>query len=251
MATALRKLTVQDDNPQVEMDNEIMRLREEIEQEKQMKQMLDQSKYELEQTVDRLSEKQDSIDDEDNEWKTRYQTQYQINEQLEKQKIMLQDKLQSFRESSKNGNRHIQKRTNKEELSDVDIKKLMKQLDREKIDLEGQLKDLEWRLNNESRSFHKLEEDRKMYATELQETRAVIGETKAKHRHVLNDMQRENETNHWPEKRLSGKFGLPDNQRIIDPSKGPVKKTAVVRRLPKLKNNNTSVRNNKSSNGSR
>jgi hypothetical protein len=33
----------------------------------------------------------------------------------------------------------------------VDVKKLMKQLDREKIDLEGQLKDLEWRLNNESR----------------------------------------------------------------------------------------------------
>ena len=30
----------------------------------------------------------------------------------------------------------------------------MKQLDREKIDLEGQLKDLEWRLNNESRVRH-------------------------------------------------------------------------------------------------
>ena len=50
--------------------------------------------------------------------------------------------------------------------------------------------------------------------------------------------------------RLSGKFGLPDNQRIIDPKKGPVKKTAVVRKLPKLLNN-ASVRNNKSSNGSR
>ncbi|CAB3999507.1 Hypothetical predicted protein [Paramuricea clavata] len=126
----------------------------------------------------------------------------------------------------------------------------MKQLDRERIDLEGQLKDLEWRLNNESRSFHKLEEDRKMYATELRETRAVIGETKAKHRYVLNDMQRENESKQWPEKRLSGKFGLPDNQRIIDPKKGPVKKTAVVRKLPKLLNN-ASVRNNKSSSGSR
>lgn len=37
MATALRKLTVQEDNPQVEIDNEITRLREEIEQERQMK----------------------------------------------------------------------------------------------------------------------------------------------------------------------------------------------------------------------
>ena len=39
----------------------------------------------------------------DNEWKTRYQTQHQINEQLEKQRIMLQDKLQNFEKSSKNG----------------------------------------------------------------------------------------------------------------------------------------------------
>ncbi|CAB4041374.1 Hypothetical predicted protein, partial [Paramuricea clavata] len=53
-----------------------------------------------------------------NEWKTRYQTQHQINEQLEKQRIMLQDKLQNFRETSKNGNRQLQKRSNKEELSD-------------------------------------------------------------------------------------------------------------------------------------
>ncbi len=42
--------------------------------------------------------------------------------------------------------------------------------------------------------------------------------------------------------RISGKFGLPDNQRILDPKKGPVKKTAAVRKLPKL---------NKSMNGSR
>lgn len=36
-------------------------------------------------------------------------------------------------------------------MSQVEIRKLMKQLDREKRDLEGQLNDLEWRLNNESR----------------------------------------------------------------------------------------------------
>ena len=51
----------------------------------------------------------------DNEWKTRYQTQHQINEQLEKQRIMLQDKLQNFRESSKNG------RSNEHCLSSVTL----------------------------------------------------------------------------------------------------------------------------------
>jgi lipopolysaccharide biosynthesis glycosyltransferase len=37
MATTLSKLTIQERNPQVEMDSEITRLREEIEQERQMK----------------------------------------------------------------------------------------------------------------------------------------------------------------------------------------------------------------------
>ena len=37
MATALSKLSIKENNPNVEMDSEIMRLRDEIQQEKQMK----------------------------------------------------------------------------------------------------------------------------------------------------------------------------------------------------------------------
>ena len=33
----------------------------------------------------------------------------------------------------------------------TDIRKLMKQLERDKIELQGQLRDLEWRLDNESK----------------------------------------------------------------------------------------------------
>lgn len=51
--------------------------------------------------------------------------------------------------------------------------------------------------------------------------------------------------------RFTDKFGLPDNQRIIDPKKGPVKKAATVRKLPKLRNSSGSEESNKSSNGSR
>lgn len=88
--------------------------------------MLDQSKLELDKTVEQLINKYQGNEIEgrffigtgaiclcdylsvkinftDNEWKTRYQTQCQINEQLEKQRIMLQDKLQNFRESTKSG----------------------------------------------------------------------------------------------------------------------------------------------------
>ena len=34
---------------------------------------------------------------------------------------------------------------------------------------------------------------------------------------------------------FSRQFGIPGNQRILDPRKGPIKKTAAVKKLPKLK----------------
>ena len=40
-----------------------------------------------------------------------------------------------------------------------------------------------------------------MYLLIFIKTRAVIGETKARQRHVLSDMQREQESQQWPEKK--------------------------------------------------
>lgn len=67
------------------------------------------------------------------------------------------------------------------------------------------------------------------------QTAAFIDETKTKTRHALSEAQRENEAQLQAAKlRHPKQFGLPDNQRIIDPRKGPVKKVAAVRKLPKL-----------------
>ena len=38
---------------------------------------------------------------------------------------------------------------------------------------------------------------------------------------------------------FSRQYGIPDNQRILDPKKGPIKKTAAVKKLPKLKTSNS------------
>ena len=38
---------------------------------------------------------------------------------------------------------------------------------------------------------------------------------------------------------FSRQYGIPDNQRILDPRKGPIKKTAAVKKLPKLKTSNS------------
>ena len=67
------------------------------------------------------------------------------------------------------------------------------------------------------------------------QTATFIDETKTKTRQALSDAQRENEAQLQAVKVGNPKqFGLPDNQRIIDPRKGPIKKVAAVRKLPKL-----------------
>lgn len=38
---------------------------------------------------------------------------------------------------------------------------------------------------------------------------------------------------------FSGQFGIPNNKRILDRRKGPIKKTAAVKKLPKLKTSNS------------
>lgn len=84
-------------------DFELEKLRAEIQQEKQMKEMLEQSAAELRATVEELEKRYDTIDNEGNEWKTRYETQTEINEQLERQILMLQNKVQEAKANLKDG----------------------------------------------------------------------------------------------------------------------------------------------------
>ncbi|CAH3196317.1 unnamed protein product [Porites evermanni] len=222
--------------PRTELDYEIERLKAEIQQERQMKEMLEQSSGELDKTIADLEEKSNNVEDEDNEWKTRFETQQEMNDQLEKQVILLRDKLGQLKIPSRDGkpSNHLKTYNG---LSDAEIRKLMKQLERDKVELQGQLRDLEWRLDNESKAYHKINEERKKYLTELDETATTIDETKTKTRLALSEAQRENEAQlHAAKLRNPKQFGLPDNQRIIDPRKGPVKKVAAVRKLPKLEN---------------
>ncbi|XP_058957163.2 coiled-coil domain-containing protein 169 [Pocillopora verrucosa] len=222
------------DGPRTELDYEIERLKAEIQQERQMKEMLEQSSVELVNTISDLEEKNDNVESEDNEWKTRFETQQEMNNQLEKQVVLLREKLGQLKIPSRDGkpSNHLKTYNG---LSDAEIRKLMKQLERDKTELQGQLRDLEWRLDNESKAFHKINEERKKYLTELDETAAFIDDTKTKTRQAIHEAQRENEAQLNNAKlRHPNHFGLPDNQRIIDPKRGPVKKVAAVRKLPKL-----------------
>ncbi|XP_052793817.1 coiled-coil domain-containing protein 169-like isoform X10 [Mya arenaria] len=300
---------------------ELEKIRAEIQQERQMKEMLDQSAKELRITVEELEKRYEAIENEGmykylemveeerNEWKTRFETQEEMNQQLERQIIMLQDKIEEAKRNLKDADlvqlyqtKKIEAESKKkiarkkagktprdmksfDDLSDYisHLKRLLeieskanpqmvKTMEREKQQLYNQLRDLEWRLDQESKAYHKANDERKQYVLEINATKGNIDGNKARQRAAVGVQQREvDEMSRSP--RLMGRSragsksrrssfasstmgsrvpslryrswltqnsrarlisNIPEDQRIIDPRRGPIKKTAAVKNLPSL-----------------
>ncbi|XP_060566142.1 coiled-coil domain-containing protein 169-like isoform X43 [Ruditapes philippinarum] len=274
---------------------ELEKLRAEIQQERQMKEMLDQSARELRITVEELEKRYEAIESEDpdltargNEWKTRFETQEEMNQQLERQIIMLQDKIEEAKRNLKDADlvqlyqsKKIEGKTPRDmksfdDLSDANPA-MVKNMEKEKNLLYNQLRDLEWRLDQESKAYHKANDERKQYVVEINSTKGNIDGNKARQRAAVNLQQREVEemsrsprllgyterfklrqhhrspdkeqkdqkltprlANHVASRvsqtsRISNDYSnIPEDQRIIDPKRGPIKKTAAVKNLPSL-----------------
>ncbi|XP_052278819.1 coiled-coil domain-containing protein 169-like isoform X3 [Dreissena polymorpha] len=250
---------------------ELEKLRAEILQERQMKEMLDQSAKELRITVEELEKRYEAIENEGNEWKTRFETQEEMNQQLERQIIMLQDKIEEAKRNLKDVSQEASARAYVEgrapspragadspkskstgitinisvspqagktprdaksfdDLSDANPA-MVKTMEKEKALLYNQLRDLEWRLDQESKAYHKANDERKQYVLEINTTKGNIDGNKARQRAAVGVQQREaDELSRSP--RLMG--NIPEDQRILDPRKGPIKKTAAVKNLPSL-----------------
>ncbi|XP_041463212.1 coiled-coil domain-containing protein 169-like [Lytechinus variegatus] len=210
---------------------DIDKIRAEIEQEKQMSLMLENSMQELETTMEELEKRYDCILDEGNEWKTKFETQEELNALLEKQFLFLKDKLEKAKESAKDGFSDELKAF--DELSEASLRKMVKELEREKNSLNSQLKDYNWRLDQESKAFHKANEARKNFVTELRNARLEEDKFKQSQKKGSNMSTPRDSYNSTPASRRLGR-NVPDNQRIIDPRRGPIRKTAAVKKLPKL-----------------
>ncbi|XP_053163864.1 coiled-coil domain-containing protein 169 isoform X2 [Hemicordylus capensis] len=178
----------------------------ELKQEQQMKQMLEHSIYEMKNTMAELEKRLGSVEDEDNEWKTRYETQIEFNRQLKRQIGLLQGKMEHVRGSPTDRLASVR---SFDQMHLDSLNQFLKQLEEEKKGLQNQLKDYELRLDQEA----KISGSQKLF--ERQKTDGV-------------EIKRENQI-------LKGKCNIPRNQRILDPKKGPIKKTAGVKQLPKLK----------------
>ncbi|XP_052078691.1 coiled-coil domain-containing protein 169-like isoform X5 [Mytilus californianus] len=285
-------------------DFELEKIRQEIQQEKQMKEMLEQSAAELRATVEELENRYDTVDNEGNEWKTRYETQTEINEQLERQILNLQNKVQEAKSNLKDvrtrAGRNIQSRSSMmsnsiqgsgsivdskpgsattkstgieiniafspreagktprdmnrfDDLSDANPH-MIRMLEKEKQMLSSQLRDLEWRLDQESKAYHKANDvrrnyqneisskkfqayhkandERKTYNLEINTTKHQHGEMSSRQRAMGSREQLDTISGSRTPRDLSR--NIPEDQRIIDPKRGPIKKTAGVKNLPSL-----------------
>ncbi|XP_038674825.1 coiled-coil domain containing 169 isoform X1 [Scyliorhinus canicula] len=201
------------------MDTE--QLSSELEQERQMRDMLDQSASDLQNMVAQLEKRLDSIEDEGNEWKTRYETQQELNTQLERQIRILEEKVEYIRGNPAD---RLSSVRSYEEMPVGVLKQLIKQLEKEKKSFENQLKNYEWRIEQEAKAYHKANDERRTYLMEIAQATLLI-ETMKKQKAMWS---RENNV-------LKEKHNVPTAQRILDLKKGPIKKTAALKQLPKLK----------------
>ncbi|NXQ45801.1 CC169 protein, partial [Catharus fuscescens] len=128
------------------------------------REMLECSIFELRNTVTELERSLNTVGNEDNEWKTRYETQVELNKQLERQISILRDKVELIR-----GNPADTLSTVRtfDKMPVGSLKKTLKQLEEEKKSLRNQLKDYELRLEQEAKAYHKVNDERRMYLSEI------------------------------------------------------------------------------------
>uniref|UniRef100_A0A8C9F9G6 Coiled-coil domain containing 169 n=1 Tax=Pavo cristatus TaxID=9049 RepID=A0A8C9F9G6_PAVCR len=121
----------------------------ELGRERRRQQILENSISELRKTVTELEKQLSDVEDEGNEWKTRYEMQVELNRQLQRQINILKDKVELIR-----GNP-----TDKlaivrifDQMPVGSLKEVLEQLKEEKKSLQSQLKDYELRLEQEAKT---------------------------------------------------------------------------------------------------
>ncbi|XP_074996148.1 coiled-coil domain-containing protein 169 isoform X2 [Calonectris borealis] len=182
------------------------RLALELGREQRKKQMLEISIFELRNTVTELEKRLSCVEDEGNEWKTRYETQVELNKQLERQINILQEKMELIRGNPADKLSIVR---TFDQMPVGSLKEVLKQLEEEKKSLQNQLKDYELRLKQEAKTSATLK------IVERQKTDALTGKG-------------ENQI-------LRGRYSVPGNPKMVNPQKGSINKTVGVKQLPKLK----------------
>ncbi|KAM6983421.1 LOW QUALITY PROTEIN: coiled-coil domain-containing protein 169 [Tautogolabrus adspersus] len=146
---------------------DLARLQAELEQEREMKEMLEESVSDLRNTMFELQERLHSVDGEGNEWKTRYETQIELNGQLERQMSLIHERLEDLRGNpmGKFTSHYCLLKGYKYMIET--LKQRLKILTEEKSDLQSQLMDCHLQIEQEGKAFHKTNDERRAYLSEI------------------------------------------------------------------------------------
>ncbi|CAF2438718.1 unnamed protein product [Rotaria sp. Silwood2] len=217
--------------------SEIERLKAEIHQEEQIKLSLEQSCHELQNTAAELEKRLKMIDEEmsthidiggkieGNEWKTRFENQEEINRHLARQIILLEKNIDQAKEEQKTAKTRASKADPNEVSQEV-----LSVVENEKKNLSSQLRDYEWRLEQENKAYHKANEERKILTNEITDVRNAI--SVMKERSQTTEYTKTERNGQLTNRELND--NIPMDKRVIDPRKGPINRNAATRSLPKL-----------------
>ncbi|KAM3869247.1 coiled-coil domain-containing protein 169 [Diretmus argenteus] len=143
---------------------DLTHLQAELEQEREMKEMLEESVSDLKSTMCELQERLHSVDGEGNEWKTRYETQIELNGQLERQISIVHEKLEDLRGNPMDRLASIR---SYDDMPVDTLRQRLKLLTNETSDLQSQLMDCRFRIEQEGKAFHKTYDERRAYLSEI------------------------------------------------------------------------------------
>ncbi|XP_014667351.1 PREDICTED: coiled-coil domain-containing protein 169-like isoform X2 [Priapulus caudatus] len=109
-------------------------------------------------------------------------------------------------------------------MSEGELAKLVKRLANDRKTFITELRDYEWRLEQEAKAFHKAHESRKVYLTDLSHTKRLHENPtpRSDGERMLKDLTQKEKRN------------IASDHRILDQKKGPINRKATVKRLPKL-----------------
>ncbi|CAG5873119.1 unnamed protein product [Menidia menidia] len=164
---------------------DLAQLQAELEEEKETKDMLEESVSDLRNTMFELQEKLHSVDEEGNEWKTRYETQVELNAQLERQISFVRGRLEDI---SGNPMDRLASIRSYDDMSVDMLKQRLKLLTDEKSELQSQLMDCHLQIEHEAKAFHKTNDERRAYLSEISK---VSSTSEAQRRQFLTQRQRE------------------------------------------------------------
>ncbi|XP_042809507.1 coiled-coil domain-containing protein 169 isoform X1 [Panthera leo] len=211
------------------------RLEKELLEEIRQKDIVQLSMLEIIHKIEELEAKLNT-DDKGGEWKVRYETQLELNDQLEKQIVSLEEKMKKICGNPSDRLSFIRVY---EKMPMESLNILLKQLEKEKRRLKNQVKDYALRLEQESKAYHKTNNECHTYLAEMSQVSDSYQVSKRQQMDQLPRMK-ENSVKIFftgiPEswgKRLRVRYN-PVNQKTMNAKRGPGIKITRSNHLPKL-----------------